>query len=49
MNTSPVTLLSERVTVPTVDPSYTLLTPVAVTVRDLWVILAVVEAVVLNE
>ena len=49
MNTSPETLLSESVTVPTVDPSYTLLTPVAVTVRGLCVILAAVAAVGLIE
>ena len=48
MKTSPATLLSERFTVALVVPSYTLLTPEAVTVRVLGVILAVVEAVVLN-
>ena len=44
---SPLMWLSESVTVAAVVPSYTLLVPVAVTVRASGVMLAVVVAVVL--
>ena len=44
---SPATWLSDNVTVAVVLPSYTLSTPVAVTVNKRFVMFAVVDAVVL--
>ena len=45
---SPPTLLSKRFTAARAVPSYTFSMPVALTLRVLWVMSAVVEAVVLK-
>ena len=46
VSTSPLILLSDKVTIAVVFPSYTLFTPVALTVNVLAVMFAVVVAVV---